>query len=285
MIGLGLLGAAIGERLRRAGFETIGFDLDKTNLAGLCEAGGSGARSAVEAAEDVPHVLLCLPHSGVSRSVVGEIAGHLSPRAVVIDATTGDPGDAQDLAAQLVQKQCYYLDATVGGSSRQALAGEVIVMVGGDQAAFERSQPIFNTFSRRTHYLGPSGHGARMKLILNLALGLNRAVLAEALSYARSVGIDDLKALDVLKDSPAYSRVMDRKGIKMVQKDFEPEARLAQHLKDVLLILQTAEESGAAVPLSQVHRSLLERACDRGFGAADNSAIIEAYAPVPPQSR
>jgi 3-hydroxyisobutyrate dehydrogenase-like beta-hydroxyacid dehydrogenase len=81
----------------------------------------------------------------------------------------------------------------------------------------------------------------------------------------------------VLKAGPAYSRAMDVKGHKMLGGDFAPEARLAQHLKDVRLILKTAETHGARVPLSTLHRQLLEEAEAAGYGAADNSAIIEVF--------
>jgi 3-hydroxyisobutyrate dehydrogenase-like beta-hydroxyacid dehydrogenase len=116
-----------------------------------------------------------------------------------------------------------------------------------------------------------------MKLVFNLVLGLHRAVLAEALSFAGSYGIDPAAALEVLKAGAAYSKVMDIKGGKMLSGDFTPEARLSQHLKDVRLIVAAAERCGAMVPLSEIHRELLERAEAAGFGAMDNSAVIKAF--------
>ena len=116
-----------------------------------------------------------------------------------------------------------------------------------------------------------------MKLVLNLVLGLNRAVLAEGLSFARSSGIDPALALEILKAGPAYSKAMDVKGQKMLSEDFTPEARLSQHLKDVRLILDQARQQGRMLPLSEVHRTLLEKAETAGYGAADNSAIVKAF--------
>ena len=116
-----------------------------------------------------------------------------------------------------------------------------------------------------------------MKLVLNLVLGLNRAVLAEGLEFARASGIDPAVALEILKSGPAYSRAMEAKGEKMLTGDFEPEARLSQHLKDVRLILAYGEKLGAKLPLSALHRELLEAAETAGFGGADNSAIIKAF--------
>jgi 3-hydroxyisobutyrate dehydrogenase-like beta-hydroxyacid dehydrogenase len=116
-----------------------------------------------------------------------------------------------------------------------------------------------------------------MKLVLNLVLGLHRAVLAEALCFASAMDLDPAAALEVLKAGPAYSRVMDTKGHKMLACDFSVEARLSQHLKDVRLILAAGARCGAHLPLSFVHRMILEQAEAAGFGPADNSAVIQAF--------
>lgn len=113
--------------------------------------------------------------------------------------------------------------------------------------------------------------------MLNLVLGLNRAVLAEGISFAKSSGIDAALALEILKAGPAYSKAMDVKGKKMLSGDFAPEARLSQHLKDVGLILEQARKQGRSLPLSELHRTLLEKAEAAGYGAADNSAILKAW--------
>jgi 3-hydroxyisobutyrate dehydrogenase-like beta-hydroxyacid dehydrogenase len=116
-----------------------------------------------------------------------------------------------------------------------------------------------------------------MKLALNLVLGLNRAVLAEGLTFAEALGLNPETALEVLRAGPAWSRVMETKGGKMLRRDFTPEARLSQHLKDVRLILAAGERGGAPLPLSSLHREILERAEAEGLGAEDNSAVIEIW--------
>ena len=122
------------------------------------------------------------------------------------------------------------------------------------------------------YHVGASGSAAKMKLVSNLVLGLNRAALAEALVFANAIGVDPASALEVLRGSMAYSRVMDVKGQKMLDEDFTVQARLSQHLKDVRLILA----SGVTLPLSETHRQLLEHAESMGLGEVDNSAIIKA---------
>jgi 3-hydroxyisobutyrate dehydrogenase-like beta-hydroxyacid dehydrogenase len=126
-------------------------------------------------------------------------------------------------------------------------------------------------------HVGPVGSGARMKLVFNLVLGLQRAVLAEALNLARAAGVADDLVLQVLRSGATRCSVIDAKGDKMSTEDFRPQARLRQHKKDVALIMRLAEQTGAAAPLSKLHLELLDQAERLGYGDADNSAIIKAF--------
>jgi len=115
--------------------------------------------------------------------------------------------------------------------------------------------------------------------VVNLVLGLNRAALAEGLALAQACGIDPGAALNVLEQTPAYSAVMATKGPKMIARDYTPQARLAQHLKDVRLIRQLARRHRAVTPLTDAHELLLQKAIELGYADADNSALIEAFQP------
>ena len=114
-----------------------------------------------------------------------------------------------------------------------------------------------------------------MKLVTNLVLGLNRAALAEGLAFANQLNLDREQALFLMKESMAYSRIMDTKGDKMLRRDYSPQAKLSQHLKDVRLI-EAAVGNELVLPLTAAHKMLLERAESMGLGALDNSAILEA---------
>jgi 3-hydroxyisobutyrate dehydrogenase-like beta-hydroxyacid dehydrogenase len=222
-------------------------------------------------------VLLSLPTHREVWAVLDECAASLRAGQVIVDTTTGDPGPTAALGAALAAEGVRYLDATIAGSSAQVRDGEVLVMAGGEAEAFASCRDLFAAFARQAFHVGPWGSGARMKLVVNLVLGLNRAVLAEGLALARSCGLDPASALEILRAGPAYSRVMDHKGSKMLSGDFTPQARLAQHLKDVHLILQMGEGCEARLPFSALHRDLLERLAARGYHDADNSAIIRAF--------
>jgi 3-hydroxyisobutyrate dehydrogenase-like beta-hydroxyacid dehydrogenase len=111
-----------------------------------------------------------------------------------------------------------------------------------------------------------------------MILGLNRVVLAEGLRFADSIGVNTRDALRVLLQTAAASRVMEGKGLRMVESRYDPpQARLSQHLKDVQLMLKEAGRTGAKIPLTQLHQELLNQAIALGFGESDNSAIIEVF--------
>jgi 3-hydroxyisobutyrate dehydrogenase-like beta-hydroxyacid dehydrogenase len=277
IIGLGLVGSALAERLLTGGSTIQGFDIQREQVARFAAAGGVNAASASEAARGCDVLLLSLPTSEIVAQVLNEVEAEVKPGAIVIDTTTGGPEEIESIGARLAGRGVFYLDATIGGSSRQVREGESIAMCGGDPGAYARCAGLFALCFRQSYYLGPCGSGSRMKLVLNLVLGLNRAVLAEGLEYARACGMDPEEALRILRASPAYSRVMDTKGAKMLAGDFEPEARLSQHLKDVRLILGMGERHGAKLPLTSLHHRLLEQIEASGLGAADNSAIITAF--------
>jgi len=281
LIGLGLVGTAVAEVLLSRGFEIVGFDIDAARCANLRAIGGRVTASPQEIARAVPRVVLSLPDTNVVREVVegpnGLVKAEKPPRHI-IDTTTGDPKETIRLAQRLEQRGICLLDATISGSSDQVRNREAVFMVGGDKTAFDRCTDILAALSEEVFYLGPSGSGSKAKLASNLVLGLNRLVLAEGLVFAERLGLDLEGFLELLKVSPAYSAAMEIKGEKMLRQDFTPQSRIRQHHKDVSLILKYARQAGQELPLSRVHRDILEKAMAAGEGDLDNAAVIREIA-------
>jgi 3-hydroxyisobutyrate dehydrogenase-like beta-hydroxyacid dehydrogenase len=277
LIGVGLLGSALARRLVDSGFALTGYDPDAAAMDRLSALGGTQAQSPEQVAQLCRRIVMSLPGPVEVLEVVGRMERHLRASAIVMDTTTGDPALVDAIAQRLAARGAAYLDCEVGGSSKQAAAGEAILICGGETRAFEDCRDLLQSISTCIFHMGPAGTGTRMKLALNICIGLHRAVLAESLEFARANGIDPSVALGVLKAGPAYSRAMDVKGRKMIERDFTPEARLVQHLKDVRLILRTGAAAGARLPLSTVHAKLLSRAAGLGWGGLDNSAVIRMF--------
>ncbi len=276
LIGLGLLGSAMAERFATAGYLVHGFDTSAERRNAFRAAGGVLSDSASSVFQSCSTVVLSLPNSKIVAEVITECRNRIEQH-LIIDTTTGAPEDARLIASELETRGACYLDATVVGSSEQTRQGQVITLVGGTTEGFEQAGPLLKCFSTQQFHTGPSGTGATAKLIVNLVLGLNRAVLAEALNLAKCCQMDQSRILEILRSGAAYSKVMDVKGEKMITEDFSPQARLDQHWKDVGLILELGRNTNATVPLSELHSQLLERASALGFGPMDNSAIIKAF--------
>jgi len=277
LVGLGLVGTAMAERLLTEQFEVVGFDIDSTKCEHLEQLGGKAVSNPAQVAEQADRVVLSLPDTEVVVQVVEGPGGILKAKALpryIIDTTTGEPEETAALAQRLAKQGIYFLDAPFSGSSRQVRDKKIIFMIGGDKTAFEECKDIFDALGEKVFYVGESGSGSKAKLASNLILGLNRLTLAEGLVFASKLGLDPRAFLELLKVTPAYSAAMDVKGKKMLDGDFTTQARLRQHHKDVSIILKYAEKASQELPLSRVHLDVLEKAIDAGDGDLDNSAVI-----------
>lgn len=274
LVGLGLVGSEVAHRLMALGRAVVGYDIKPERLDAFSQAGGRIASGTAEVLGSCRRIIVSLPSHCEVTEVFAQTAASLRPGMIIIDTTTGDPACTEEIARSLAERGVDYLDATISGSSRQIRDGTAVMMVGGNEAKFTACKDLFDALAEATFHTGPSGSGAKMKLVTNLVLGLNRAVLAEGLAFAGGLSLDLALVLKIMRRSPAYSRAMDVKGDKMIQQDFAPEARLSQHLKDVRLILESGCAAGLPMTLSQAHRDILEQAEAEGLGELDNSAIV-----------
>jgi 3-hydroxyisobutyrate dehydrogenase-like beta-hydroxyacid dehydrogenase len=276
-IGMGLLGSALAENLGKAAYTVRGFDIAPERMREHEARGGLPTRSPADAARGAAVVMTCLMTADLVRDALFGPEGAIdaaAPGVVVIDNSTIHPDASAALAARLAARGIPMLDAPVAGSSGQARRREAPVMVGGEAEVFGRCRPILDALSERVRHVGPNGAGARAKLVVNLVLGLNRLALAEGLLFGLRQGLDGKALLAILKDSSAYSRAMDIKGERMIEGNFEAEGKLAQHLKDVELMLEVGHAAGAPLLATALHRQLLLAGVTGGLGDRDNSAII-----------
>jgi 3-hydroxyisobutyrate dehydrogenase-like beta-hydroxyacid dehydrogenase len=269
LVGLGLLGNAFAGRILQADFKLMAFDSDPIKMEKMAHPNFVQANSARDVFENCDKVFFCLPDSRIVNHVVNENLDILEKDLIILDATTGNPCDTTALAVKLSTKGVSYLDTTVSGSSAQVLNGNGMIMVGGCSEAFERCRDLIGCLVGKVFHTGVSGSASKLKLVSNLV---------EGLLLARAFGLDLNQTLNLLRESTAYSLIMDTKGEKMVHGDFEPQARLSQHMKDVSLMLEAADDMKIKLPFSETHFDLLERGVRLGMGDLDNSAIIKVIA-------
>jgi 3-hydroxyisobutyrate dehydrogenase-like beta-hydroxyacid dehydrogenase len=278
LIGLGLVGSALAKRLIASGRAVVGFDIAPEACDQAAELGVEIARSAPEVASESLTLLLSLPDSDVVTCLLWEegLAEALRPGALVLDTTTGRPADATASAQRLAELGVRYVDAPLSGSSEEIAKGTATALVGAPEPEPELLD-LLEVFARQVFFLGQPGAGRLAKLVVNHVMGLNRAALAEGLALGLAAGLDGAELLEVLRGSAANSRALELKGRRMVEGDFSPASRIAQHAKDVALILELARSLGARVPLEEVHSALLLEAIRSGLGNLDNAALIKVF--------
>lgn len=275
MIGTGLFGTALAERLLADGYPVLVHNRTRSKANPLLVRGAQWSDNPLLNCQRVIFSLFTTEQVG---QVLEQMNAGLQSGQILLDTSTSDPLHTTALGGRLAKRGVQYLEAPFSGSSEQTRLRKSTAIVAGEQTAFSDCDDLWNCLAAKTFYVGSWGNAAKMKLVTNLVLGLNRAVLAEGLVFAKAAGLTMEEAFKVLVNSPAYSRTMDAKGPKMVNGEFTPQARLSQHIKDVRLMLEEAARGGATLPISAVHLELLEQAEAAGLGELDNSAIIRVIA-------
>jgi 3-hydroxyisobutyrate dehydrogenase-like beta-hydroxyacid dehydrogenase len=280
LIGLGLVGQALAQRLLAQGWAVLGHDLREEARAAFAERGGTPAGHAREVGQRCETVVLAMFETRDVLAVAEAPDGLLASGTKVhtlIDVSTGTPELLVTLAERLRACGVAFIEAPLSGSSQQIEAGEATQLLGGDAEAIARVQAVLEALSPRRIHVGPAGMAAKAKLATNLVLGLNRAVLAEGFAFAQTLGIAPETFLQLVLATPARSDAAAIKGPMMVAERFEPQSRIRQHLKDVTLMLQGAQAAGQPLPLSEAHARLMQAAIEAGDGELDNAAIVRQW--------
>jgi 3-hydroxyisobutyrate dehydrogenase-like beta-hydroxyacid dehydrogenase len=277
MVGLGLMGSALTERLIGAGFGVAGFDIDAEKQRAWRRLGGAGAASLAEVAALCDTIFLAVFDTAQVEQVVEDgllpAAGPGSGK-IILCASTCDPDRISVLARRVGQHGIHFLDTPISGTSEQVRQGRGVALVGGDAGKLGEVAPILDAVFPSYFYMGPAGSAGRTKLAINLILGLNRLALAEGLVFAERLGLEPARFLEVARQAASYSQVMDTKGTKMVRGDFSAEGRARQTLKDVELMLAQARKAGQDLPLARLNAEILGACVRNGEGDQDNSIVI-----------
>jgi len=280
IVGLGLVGRALAQRLKDAGYVCIGSDIRQEAMDFFAAQGYAIQTSVAQLAQSVDILILAVFDTSGVQGVVHQILQAKSnhpteSELTLMDCSTGDPIALENLATQLKANGMRFLEAPLSGSSVQIENGEATLLLGGETADVQRLVPLLKVLATQSIHVGGVGMAARAKLATNLVLGLNRAALAEGMVFAESMGIAPQTFLDLVLATPARSDAAVVKGNMMVNAQFAPQSRIRQHLKDVQLMLDIAQVHQQNLPLSQTHAALMRDAVAAGDGELDNAAIVQ----------
>lgn len=276
IFGLGLIGSALAGRLIDSGYNVIGMDPSTDRCAELQARGGT-----VGTADQIWSAGIVFSCVFDTDQLADLITSAPDTTATLVSMSTCDPDRMQALAAAAAPRGITLIEAPISGTSKALAAGDVLLLVGGDEAAATKIAPILDALSRQFIHVGAIGNGNRAKLAINLVLGLHRAALAEGMVYAQALGLKPADFLAMAKASAAYSAVMDSKGQLLVDRDFTPQGRIVQSAKDFNLIRDSAATAGQGLPFTETYLAMMRDALDHGEGDLDNAAIMLSIARTP----
>ena len=244
-IGLGLMGSGMSMNLLNAGFPLTVWNRTRTKMKPLVEAGAEGADSPREVAERSDVVVdIVTDSSDVDEVLLGSrgVVHGAKPGTIVIDMSTISPAVTRRIATELGKKEVRMLDAPVSGGAIGARNGTLSIMVGGDAETFQECLPLFQAMGKTITHVGDHGMGQTVKLCNQILVGLNMLAVAEGLLFASKAGVDVEKTFAAVSGGAAGSWQLTNNGARLLKGDLEPGFKAKDYLKDLRLIMETANE-------------------------------------------
>ncbi|WP_020616065.1 2-hydroxy-3-oxopropionate reductase [Paenibacillus daejeonensis] len=276
-IGLGIMGKPMAKHVVNSGYNAIVYDLNTEAVAELKQTGAAAAASVEAAAVESDVIILMLPNNAVVRQVVGTIAESAAAGSIVIDMSSTSPVVSREMAGLLQLKGIAMLDAPVSGGEPKAIDGTLAIMVGGDEAVFEKARPVLSTMGKDVTRVGGNGSGSTAKLANQIIVNVNIAAMSEALILGAKAGIDLQQMYQAIRGGLAGSAVLDAKVPMVLERNFKAGGRIDINLKDLNNVMETADALDLELPLTQHVRHVFETLAAEGKQADDHGGIVKYY--------
>jgi 2-hydroxy-3-oxopropionate reductase len=276
------MGKPMARNLVKAGYELVVHNRSRgavDELAAESEA-ITAASSPREVAEQVSTIVTMLPDSpDVTEVVFGEdgLFGAMAEGGLLIDMSTIAPATAIEVRNAFAEKGVAVLDAPVSGGDKGAIAGTLSIMVGGEEADFERAKPIFEAVGKTIVHVGAAGAGQTVKACNQVVVAINFAAVSEALVLGARAGVDPEKIIQVLNGGLAASRVMEMRGPTMIEHNFEPGFRVNLHRKDLNIALSTGKSYDVPLPVTALVGQFFDALNAKGRGEMDHSSLLSLF--------
>lgn len=276
-VGLGIMGRPMALNLKKAGHDL--FVPERASLAADLRSQATVLADASEVAKAAEVIILMVPDTpDVDAALFGPkgVAEGLAPGKLLIDMSSISPTATKEFAAKVNAKGCDYLDAPVSGGQVGAENAALTIMVGGPDAAFELALPLFQAMGKNITLVGPNGAGQTTKVANQIIVALNIQACAEALVFASKAGADPAKVRQALMGGFANSRILEVHAERMIKRTFNPGFRIALHMKDLNLALQSAREMGVSLPNTALAQQMFASCVAMGGGGWDHSGLVRA---------
>jgi len=276
-IGLGIMGGAFAKHLREAGFDVVGFDIDRSRRAELERLGGRGTQSIATVAREAQILITSLPSIPAVEAVFfgkDGLADSAGAGAIVIEASTLPLEVKLGIRDRCAAGDIIVLDCPISGTGAQAAAKDISVYASGPKAAVKRCEAVFAGFARSTHYCGEFGNGSKLKFIANLLVTIHNLSTAEAIVLGRRSGLDLDLLYKVIRDGAGTSRMFEVRAPLMIRRDYdEATMKVDVYQKDIDIISAYATNLHCPTPLFEASKAFYSAAYAQGHAKDDTAAI------------
>ena len=275
-VGVGYMGRPIARRLLASGFRVIACDRNPSKAEELIQNGAKVAQSIAGLSSSCDVVLSCLPSDEAVLDIYkgpDGVFANARRGTLVIDLSTVYPLTSRELSRLGSENGVELLDVTMSGSTKVAEKGLLTLFGGGNKECFDAAESIFRVIAQRYFYVGPSGSGATMKLVVNTLLGIGMQAIAEAVALGEKAGLDRNRLLDVLAQTAVVAPAHVGKLQRAMKSDYSPQFPIRLMNKDFGLILGLAAAVGARMPAAGAAFEINARQSDEG-PEQDFSAVI-----------
>ena len=276
-IGLGIMGKPMAGHLIDAGYDLVVHNRNRDAVDELVGTGAIEAHSGKEVAEQSDIVITMLPDSPDVESVAlgeGGIIEGAHDGLIFVDMSTIAPSVTTQVGEVLAKKGVQSLDAPVSGGDIGAQNATLSIMVGGEEDTFNTVKPLFDVMGQSAILCGPLGAGQTVKACNQILVAVTIAGVSEALTMGTKAGVDPIKIVQVLSGGLARCGVLENRGERMVNGDFDPGFRIRLHYKDLNIIQKTSNDFGVPLPVTSEVFELFKTAMVKGRGELDHSGLL-----------
>ena len=278
-IGLGIMGNPMAGHILKNGYEMIVNDTSEAAQNNLA-AKGAKIGTLAEIGGNCGVIFTMLPDGAVVQQVLfaeNGVASTAKAGSLVVDMSSVTPVESKTCAEKLKNKGIGFLDAPVSGGEPGAINATLAFMVGGKQSDFDKASPFFDIMGSSAVLIGDSGSGSVTKLVNQVIVNMNIAVVAEALVMAVKAGVDPEKVYKAIRGGLAGSNVLDAKAPMMIARNFQPGGKISINHKDVKNVMGTAHAIDAPMPLTSQLFEIMQVLKIRGHMDDDHSGIVQYF--------
>lgn len=277
-IGLGVMGYPMAGHLARAGHQVTVYNRNTAKAEKwVQEYGGAHAPTPAAAAAAADLVFACVGNDNDLRQVTVDDDGAfhgMRPGGVFVDHTTASASVARELDQAARERDFSFLDGPVSGGQAGAENGKLTIMLGGEQASFDRIKPVIDSYARQARLLGPAGYGQLTKMVNQICIAGLVQGLAEGLHFCKQAGLDGRAVVDVISKGAAQSWQMENRYETMLDGQFEFGFAVDWMRKDLDIALEEARRNGAHLPVTALVDQFYAEVQSMGGNRWDTSSLI-----------